>query len=90
MVYRNHHLKRHELEVERWRFVKRLLQVQMSGEPYGYFDEMGLHGFLTMKKSWSYEHHPIVTCVNSGQRLKMSVYGTICSVVPTPVFTYKF
>ena len=47
MVYRNHYLRRHELEVDRWKFVKRLLQVEMSGEPYGYigclFELQGRH-----------------------------------------------
>ena len=47
MVYRQHMLKRTELDIDRWRFAKRLMEVVMNDdEPYGFFEEMALHSFL--------------------------------------------
>ena len=62
----------------------------LSGEPYGYFDEMALHSFLTFKKAWSYADQPVVSHVNSGGRLKVSVYGTIANVLQLPHLDYKY
>ena len=50
---------------------------------------MALNSFLTMKKSWSYEAEPVVCPVNSGTRLKCSVYGTIGNIFPGPVLDYR-
>ena len=61
----------------------------MSGQPFAYFDEMALNSFLTMKKSWSYESEPVVCPVNSGSRLKCSVYGAIGNIFPGPVLDFR-
>ena len=64
MVYRQHLLRRTELDVERWRFTKRFVEVVMNAQPFGFFDEMALHSFLTWRKAWSYSDVPIETPVN--------------------------
>ena len=68
--------------MERWRFTKRLLEVVMNDQPFGFFDEMALHSFLTWRKAWSYSDVPIETPVNQGGRLACSVYGTISNILP--------
>ena len=89
LVYRSHLIKRNGLDVERVQFIKRILGFIIADEPYGFFDEMALNSFLTMKKSWSYEAEPVVCPVNSGTRLKCSVYGTIGNIFPGPVLDYR-
>ena len=54
----------------------------MNGEPYGYFDEMGLNSFLTYKKAWAYSDFPVCSPVNKGGRLSTTIYGTISNVLP--------
>ena len=90
MVYRNHMIRTNELEGKRILFVKEILQFIIKDEPYGYFDEMAMHSFLTIKKAWSYEDTPVETPVNSGNRLKLSVYGTISNILPKPHFGYGY
>ena len=82
MVYRQHLLRRTELDVARWKFAKRFLEVVMNDEPFGFFDEMALHSFLTFKKAWAYSDFPVETPVNQGPRLACSIYGTISNVLP--------
>ena len=89
MVYRAHLVRRNELDVQRHRFVRKILQFIIRDEPYEYFDEMSLL-FLSMKKAWSYEDTPVVCPVNSGARLKMSVYCCLSNVLPTPFLDYKY
>ena len=50
---------------------------------------MALNSDLTMKKSWSYADEPVVAPVNSGARLKCSVYGAIGNIFPGPVLEYR-
>ena len=90
MVYRSQHQRRHELDGERYKFVKRLMSAILGGEPFGYFDEMALHSFLTFKKAWSYADSAVVSPVNSGGRLKVSVYGTISNVLQLPHLDFKY
>ena len=90
MVYRSQHLRRHELDYDRYNFVKRLMSAILAGEPFGYFDEMALHSFLTYKKAWSYADSAVVCPVNSGSRLKVSVYGTISNVLHLPLLDFKY
>ena len=46
MVYRNQLLKRSELDEKRVEFVRELVALHMSEEPYMYLDESALHGFM--------------------------------------------
>ena len=62
----------------------------MNDEPYGFFDEMALHSFLTFKKAWAYSDTAVVSPVNSGGRLKISVYGTISNVLQLPFLDFKY
>ena len=46
---------------------------------------MALHSILTYRKAWSYSDSLVVSPpVNSGVRLKISVYGTISNVLQLP------
>ena len=46
-VYRTHLIMREGLEQQRVQYIKEILPVIMSEQPYVYFDEMALHSFLT-------------------------------------------
>ena len=62
----------------------------MNNEPYLYFDEMAIHSFLYSRKAWSYMDEPVQCPVNSGTRLKVSVYGAIGNVQQLPFLDYYY
>ena len=88
-VYRQHYVRRHQLDYERVLFIQQILRVIIRGEPHGYFDEMALHGFLTIKRAWSYEETPVCCPMNGGKRVKCTVYGTISNVLSRPCLMYR-
>ena len=46
MVYRNHLVNKSSLDRTRIAFIEELVAVIMKDEPYMYFDEAALHGFM--------------------------------------------
>ena len=90
MVYRNHLTTKKERDIKRLEFIKTILTFIMRGEPYIYFDQMALHSFMTKNKAWSLNDTPIEVPVNSGSRLKLSVYGAIGNVFDLPVLSYYY
>ena len=80
MVYRSHWQQRHELEYERFKFVREILDFIIADEPYVFFDEMSVHSFMHTKKAWSYRDQPVVAVVNSGRRYSQTVYGAIGNI----------
>ena len=89
MVYRNHLVNKIGLDRERYHFIRSILEPIMRGEPYVYMDEMSLNSFMTKKKAWSLEETPVVTAVNSGPRLKQTVYGSIGNIFKTAILDYR-
>ena len=67
-----------------------MLEFIIRDEPYVYFDEMALHSFLTKNKAWSFSDTPVLIPINSGQRLKLSVYGAIGNIFDGPILDYFF
>ena len=61
----------------------------MNDEPYVYFDEMAIHSFVFLQKAWSFASDPITVPVNSGGRLKCSVYGAIGNCFDGPLLMYR-
>ena len=90
MVYRNHMTQLKEREVERVQYIKRILNFIMRDEPYIFFDQMALHSFMYKNKAWSFNDTPIMVPVNSGPRLKISVYGAIGNIFELPVLAYYY
>ena len=90
MVYRNHLNTKKEKDIERVDYIKKILDFIMSDEPYVYFDQMALHSFMYKNKAWSFSDTPVEVPVNSGSRLKLSVYGAIGNVFELPVLAYYF
>ena len=90
MVYRSNLVKRDELDVQRVEFVKFMLEFIIRDEPYVYFDEMAMHSFVYKTKAWSYASEPVLVPINSGNRLKVSVYGAIGNVFKYPVLMYRY
>ena len=89
MVYRNHLVQRHGLEKQRTDFIKEILNFIMLYQPYVYFDEMAVHSFMYKDKAWSFAETPITVPVNSGGRLKCSVYGAIGNIFDGPLLMYR-
>ena len=90
MVYRNHLTTKKEKDIERIDFIKRMLSFIMDNQPYIYFDEMALNSFMYKSKAWSFSDAPIEVPVNSGSRLKLSVYGAIGNVFDLPILSYYY
>ena len=45
---------------------------------------------MTKNKAWSFSDSPIEVPVNSGSRLKLSVYGAIGNVFDLPILSYYY
>ena len=90
MVYRNHLVNKIGLDRERYHFIRSILGPIMRGEPYVYMDEMSLNSFMTKKKAWSLEETPVVSAVNSGSRLKQTIYGSIGNIFKTAILDYRY
>ena len=90
MVYRNHLVNRNSLEYQRYEYIKKILAFIVKDEPYIFFDECAMHGFLTKRKSWSYSDEPILAPINSGYRLKQSIYGSLSNKFDRPHLWYAY
>ena len=53
-------------------------------------DEMSLHSFMTQKKAWSLEGTPVLAPVNSGFRLKQTIYGAIGNIFPKAILDFRY
>lgn len=50
---------------------------------------MAVHSFMYKDKAWSFAAEPITIPVNSGSRLKCSVYGAIGNCFDGPLLMYR-
>ena len=89
MVYRQHLVKKSELDEKRFAFCLQLGAIVLKHRPLIYLDQASTNAFMFLKKSWALANFPNEIPVNSGARVSCTMFGAIGSCLRSPCISIE-